>query len=177
VFLEPVARLLLIVHATVGFTALFSATHLAVYATLHASGRKRPAQLLRFGWIAPLAVGVQIFLGLILYPTYRVRVRGAHFDREGLQWVSSLFDFKEHAAALALPLVLTAALIGRRLVLSDRRHSSASGPGQEPGAFDDVVRIKTARSVAALSLSGATLIWAVALIGLYVTARHPVGTP
>ena len=33
------------------------------------------------------------------------------------------------------------------------------------------------RALAALSGCGAALVWAAALIGLYVTARHPVGTP
>jgi len=163
IFLEPLARTLLLVHAIVGFTTVFSCTHHAVYAWLSLRGPKRVPQLLRFGWIAPLAVGAQLLLGLVLYPTYRVRVRGAHFDHENLNWLSQLFDFKEHSAALALPLVLAAALIGRALA----KESSPDADAQK----------KIARAVAALSTTAAALVWAAALIGLYITARHPVGLP
>jgi len=162
-FLEPLARGVLIVHAVVGFTAVLSCTHHAVYAWLSVRGPKRAPQLLRFGWIAPLALTVQVLLGFLLYPTYRVRIRGAHFDHEGLLWLSQLFDFKEHAAALALVLVLGAALAGRTFA--------------RDGALEETARRKVARGLALLSTSGAVLVWAAALIGLYITARHPLGTP
>ena len=163
IFLEPAARGILILHATVGFTAVLSCTHHAVYSLLSIKGPKRAPQLLRFGWIAPLALTVQVLLGFILYPTYRVRVRGAHFDKEGLQWLSQLFDFKEHSAALALALMLGAALAGRAFA----RDSS----------LDEAARKSVARGIAALSITASALVWAAALIGLYITARHPVGTP
>jgi hypothetical protein len=162
-FLEPAARGLLILHATVGFTAVLSCTHHAVYSVLSVYGKKRAPQLLRFGWIAPLALSVQVLLGLVLYPTYRVRVRGAHFDREGLQWLSQLFDFKEHAAALAFALMLAAALSGRAFA--------------RDGSLDASARARVSRGVAALSCAASALVWCAALIGLYITARHPVGTP
>ena len=162
-FLEPAARTLLLLHAMVGFTALFSCTHHAVYALLSLRGPTRAPQMMRFGWIAPTALGVQILLGLLLYPTYRVRVRAEHFDRENLLALSQLFDFKEHSAALALPLCLAAALVGRALA-RDR-------------SLEAVQRTQVARGVAALSLTGAALVWSAALIGLYITMRHPVGMP
>jgi hypothetical protein len=168
IFLEAAARGLLVLHATVGFTAVLSCTHHAVYAFLSVRGPKRAPQLLRFGWIAPLALGVQVLLGLILYPTYRVRIRDAHFDKEGQQWLSQLFDFKEHSAALACALVLSAVIAGRIY---------ARDTGQaDPGAGEPRRR-QIASAIAALSISGSLLVWITALIGLYITARHPLGMP
>ena len=100
-----------------------------------------------------------MLLGLLLYPNYRVRVRSAHLDHEA-PLVVQLFDFKEHLAALALALVVGAALTGR---LTPPAEASLAG--------------KVAGATAALSITGAALVWAVALIGLYVTSIHPVGMP
>ncbi len=162
-FLEPAARTLLLLHATVGFTALFACTHHAVYAILTLRGPTRAPQLMRFGWIAPTALTMQLVLGLLVYPTYRVRVRAEHFDRENLLTLSQLFDFKEHAAALAFALCLAAAVVGRSFA---RDRSLAQGQ-----------RAQVVRGIAALSVTGAALVWSAALIGLYLTMRRPVGMP
>jgi hypothetical protein len=155
VVFEGSARALLIAHAIVGFAAVFSATHHAAASFLAARGRPVGAQLRRFGWLAPAAFVAQALFGLALYPAYRVRVR---FDlEERAPLVSELFELKEHFAALGLALVVAACFAGRAL------------PLRPPAA--------EARSVAALSTSGAALVWAAAVIGLYVTARHPVGMP
>ena len=156
---ESVARPLLLLHATLGFTAVGATTHHAVYSWLAARGQRRTAALLRFGWIAPLAVVSQVLLGLVLYPTYRVRVRALHFDHEA-PVVAQLFDFKEHLAALSLVLVLGAALVARLR------------PGEASPQAAQVTR-----ATAAVSIAAAALVWTVALIGLYVTAVRPVGMP
>ena len=155
--LESLARPLLLLHATLGFTAVGATTHLAVYSWLAARGQRRTAALRRFAWLAPLAVVSQVLVGLVLYPTYRVRVRALHLDREA-PVVVQLFDFKEHLAALAVVLVLGAALVARL-----RPDESMPGSGQ------------VAKATAALSITAAALVWTVALIGLYVTAVRPVG--
>ncbi len=78
----------------------------------------------------------------------------AHADLErSAPFVVQLFDFKEHLSALALALVLVAALAGRS--------STEASP-------------QARWSIAALSCIGAAFLWSAALIGLYVTARHPV---
>jgi hypothetical protein len=158
--LEAFARPLLLLHATLGFTAVGATTHHAVYSWLSARGQRRTAALLRFGWIAPTAVVSQVLLGLVLYPTYRVRVRALHFDHEA-PLVSQLFDFKEHLAALSVVLVLGAALVGRL-----REGDGSSPPAQQ-----------VAKATAALSITGAGLVWGAALLGLWVTAMRPVGMP
>ena len=152
VVFEGAARTLLILHAVLGFAAVFAASHHAAHAVLAALGKPQARALQRFGWIAPAAVVAQALCGLALYPVYRVRVRAADLERNA-PFVVQLFDFKEHLAALALALVIAAALAGR---------NSAEAPAQ--------VRWP----VAALSSTGAAFLWAAAIIGLYVTARHPV---
>jgi cytochrome bd-type quinol oxidase subunit 2 len=141
-------RALLVLHAVLGFAALFAATHHASHAVLAARGRPQTRALLRFSWIAPATVLAQAICGLAIYPAYRVRVRAADFDLHAPA-LAGLFDFKEHLAALALPLVVGAALAGRR-------EENARWP------------------LAALSCTGAAFLWAAAVIGLYVTARHPL---
>jgi hypothetical protein len=153
---EQGARALLLTHAILGFTAVFAATHHAVSAFLAARGRPVQAQLQRFGWMAPASVVAQALFGLALYPVYRVRVRFADLERSA-PFVVQLFDLKEHLSALALALVVAASFAGRAL--------RPDAPAAE------------SRSVAALSGCGAALVWAAAVIGLYVTARHPVGAP
>jgi hypothetical protein len=151
VIFERSARTLLLLHAVLGFTAVFAATHHAAHAVLSALGRPQLRALRRFGWIAPAAVISQALCGLALYPVYRVRVRAADLERSA-PLVVQLFDFKEHLAALALALVVAAALAGR----STGDDAQARWP------------------LAALSGTGAAFLWIAALIGLYVTARHPV---
>jgi hypothetical protein len=156
VLFEGSARALLVVHAILGFAAVFSTTHHAVSSVIAARGKPVGRQLQRFGWLAPATLLGQALFGLALYPAYRVRVRFAHLEQTAPR-VVELFELKEHVAALGLALVVAACFAGRAL------------PPRPPTA--------EARSVAALSTCGATLVWAAAVLGLYVTARHPVGLP
>ena len=141
-------RALLIAHAVFAFCALFASTHHAVHALLAARGRQQIAALRRFGWIAPLCLAAQTATGLLLYPAYRVDVRGAFLDRVAPH-VSQWFDFKEHLGALAIPLVLASAVMGRP------RERDDNGPRWP---------------LAAISSTGAAFLWAATLIGLYVAA-------
>jgi hypothetical protein len=152
VIFEGIVRPLLVVHAIIGFTAVFATTHLAAYSVLSALGRPNQRALHRFGFIAPSSLIVQLLLGLLLYPTYRVRVRAADFDHNA-PFFSQLFDFKEHLAALSVALVVAAALAARCKELPS----------------------KEARwSIAALACTGALFVWTAAVVGLCVTAKHPV---
>jgi hypothetical protein len=146
-----------LLHATLGFASVFAATHLAVYALLSLRGRGLSG-LRRFSWIAPSILAPQFALGLLLYPAYRVQVRAADFDRNAPR-VAQLFDLKEHFAALALALICAAAIVARAATRSE----------------GDLAALR--RSAAALSSAGALLLWTVALVGLYATARHPLGSP
>jgi hypothetical protein len=143
-------RTLLLTHAVLGFGALFAGTHHAAHALLSALGRPQARALRRFAWIAPAAVVAQAVCGLAIYPAYRVRVRAVDFDLYAPA-VAQLFDFKEHISALALALVIGASVAG--------------GTDERPEAR---------WPIAALSCTGAAFLWAAAIIGLYVTARHPL---
>lgn len=147
---ERSARALLVLHAVLGFAAVFAVTHHAAHAVLSAAGRAQVRELRRFGWIAPLTLLAQELCGLALYPVYRVRVRAADLERSAPALVQ-LFDLKEHLSALALALVVAAAVAGR---------AGQEPPGRWP--------------VAALSCAGAAFVWIAAVIGLFVTARHAV---
>jgi hypothetical protein len=147
-------RAVLVVHAIVGFTVVFSTTHHAAYSVLAALGKENARALRRFGWIAPLALIVQLALGFWLYPTYRVEVRMNDFDKNSPIF-TQLFDFKEHLAALSLALVLAAALAAR---ISEKEKEAK----------------QTRWPMAALSSTGALFVWIAAVIGLCITARHPV---
>jgi hypothetical protein len=142
-------RALLLAHAVLGFAAVFSGTHQAAHAVVSALGRPQRRALRRFAFIAPAAVIAQAACGLAIYPAYRVRVR-ADFDLHA-PMVAQLFELKEHFAALALALVIAA--------------SAAGGFDRRPEAR---------WPIAALSCVGAALLWTAAVIGLYVTARHPL---
>ena len=144
-------RALLILHGVLGFAAVMAATHHAAHTVLSALDRPQARALRRFGWIAPAAVIAQAACGLLLYPAYRIHVRAADLDHNAPA-VAQLFDLKEHLSALALALVIAAALAGR-----------AADPPRE------------ARwPIAALSCTAAAFLWFAAIVGLYVTARHPV---
>jgi hypothetical protein len=172
VVFESIARPLLLVHAVVGFTAVGTATHFAAYAVIGALRGGAAAQLRRFSTLAPAALAAQALLGFALYPTYRVRVRLGDLDRTAPA-VAQLFDLKEHLAALALALVAAAAVAAR----AGGRARAGAGTSA-PGALAAISAPAGLRTwaVAALSASGAALVWAAAIIGLYVTARHPVGS-
>ena len=172
VVFESIARPLLLVHAVVGFTAVGTATHFAAYAVIGALRGSAAAQLRRFSALAPAALAAQALLGFALYPTYRVRVRLGDLDRTAPA-VAQLFDLKEHLAALALALVAAAAVAAR----AGGRARAGAGTSA-PGALAAISAPAGLRTwaVAALSASGAALVWAAAIIGLYVTARRPVGS-
>jgi hypothetical protein len=154
VLLEAWSRPLLVVHAILGFGAAFAVAHHAAFAWQAARGGGATRQLRRFGWIAPAVLLLQGAVGLVLYPAYRVHVRFARLDVSA-PGVAQLFELKEHLAALSFALVVAAALAGRSI------------PAERGSR----------RAVAALSSAGALLVWTATLIGVYVTARHPVGLP
>jgi hypothetical protein len=142
-------RALLLAHAVLGFGAVFAGTHHAAHALVSAFGRPQTSALRRFGLIAPAAIVAQAIFGLAIYPEWRMRVRPDLDLRAPM--VSQLFELKEHFGALALAIVVAASAAGR---------------------FDRPPQARWA--IAALSCLGTLLLWTAAIIGLYVTVRHPL---
>ena len=113
-FLEPWARLLVVLHAAAAVVLIGSATHHAIitYGYLRGEARVRLGRI--YAAVACVAYAATFALGASAYPTYRYYVRGLYFDRYAV-WASNLFDIKENFAALGLPLALGALLLSRVL--------------------------------------------------------------
>lgn len=101
-FLEPWAKLLLLLHAVTAVVLAGSVGHLGYECFRVLRGPARRPWLLRVH--ARLGFGIyllQFLSGVLAYPTYRVRVRHEVFDPT-MPWASNLFDIKEMWAAFGL---------------------------------------------------------------------------
>lgn len=102
IFLEPLAKLLLLLHAILAIVLLGSVGHLGWECFYFLRGKARNVWLgtvhARVGFVLYAAVFVS---GLLAYPTYRVRVRHEVFDRT-MYWGSNLFDIKEMWGAFGM---------------------------------------------------------------------------
>jgi len=102
IFLEPIAKPLLILHAALAVALLGSVVHLGWESVYYLLGRPRSPRLAvihsRVGFVLYAS---QFLLGILIYPTYRVRVRHDVFDVR-MPWASNLFDTKEMFAAFGL---------------------------------------------------------------------------
>jgi len=161
VFLEGIARLLLIVHAISAGVLVASSTHHVVWCRGYLRGNfDRARGERRFALIAGCAFVITFVLGNLLYPTYKVRVRVEYFDTaamvaRGLPQVARLFDIKEHLMALGC-----AASVGL-LLLSRRAH-----PKDHPGALSLYL---------GLSLFACGSAWFGLLVGLFTASHRAVG--
>ena len=112
-FMEFAAKPLLILHALFAMALLGSTTHDAILCIGFLRGRFGRRKLERiYALIASCCYAATFLVGSILYPTYRVRVRAAYFDR-ALPWASNLFDVKENWAAIGLAASLGLLLLSR----------------------------------------------------------------
>jgi hypothetical protein len=120
-----VARALVAGHAVCALALLVAATQHARLA-VRAVGGRLDAGLARLYATATTALyGSTLVLGLLAYPTFRYQVRGLFLDRHA-PWASNLFDTKEIAAVLGLPVLAIA--FGLARVLDDSRTRSLAMP-------------------------------------------------
>jgi hypothetical protein len=119
--------------------------------------RRRFPQDRLFAAVAAAAYAVTFALGLVMYPSYKVHVRGEYFDRPtvGLAWVSRLFDIKE------MWMLVGVAIAGALVYLSRRAH-----PMDEPRA---------APLYYGLSVLLFVSVWGAALMGLLVASYRAIG--
>jgi TRAP-type C4-dicarboxylate transport system permease small subunit len=113
VFLQDWARPLLVLHALLGLAGLGVSTHLAVVAVQLFRGRALDRLMRIYARLLGALYGLAFAVGLLIYPHYRVHVRGWYLDRYE-PWASNLFDLKENLAALALPLGVGVMALGWR---------------------------------------------------------------
>lgn len=102
VFMYAARRVLLVLHAGGSIVLIGSSTHHALQMRNYIRGRfsatrleKTYAKVVSVAYIATFAIGA------VLYPTYRVHVRGLYLDRRA-PFFSGLFDVKEVYASLTL---------------------------------------------------------------------------
>ncbi len=98
----PLRRLLLVLHAGGSIVLIGSATHHALQMRHYLRGRFGREKLEKlYAKVVSVAYVVTFVLGAMLYPSYRVHVRGYQLDRDAPAF-SELFDVKETYASLAL---------------------------------------------------------------------------
>ncbi|MBZ0270945.1 hypothetical protein K8I61_02825 [bacterium] len=112
VFLEDLARPLVVIHAVCAFASAAVAVHLALWAT---NGMRRGKYTLRGGTYArilAIVFGATIVAGFLAYPTYRYFTRAIYLDRQE-PWAANLFDIKENLGLLLLPVVAMVVILQR----------------------------------------------------------------
>jgi hypothetical protein len=106
VFLYGARRALLVLHAAGSVVLIGAATHHALEMRHYLRGRFGRAAIEKtYAKVAGAAYAITFALGALLYPTYRVHVRGAYLDRHA-PFYAGLFDVKEVFASLALVVAL-----------------------------------------------------------------------
>lgn len=122
-FFQTLGPGLALFHAVSAMVLCGSSVHLAVWSYRALRGRKIPRASVRLhaGLTAVTYLLTGVF-GWMLYPRYRILVRGRFLDRCA-PWAANLFDFKENLATLLGPLVLGALLLA---------YSITAKPGVNP---------------------------------------------
>lgn len=155
VFLYGARRVLTVLHTAGSVVLLGAATHHLLLMRFYVRGRfERIALEKTYAKVTAVAYTVNFVLGALLYPTYRVHVRGYHLDRFAPRY-AGFFDVKETYAALAL---LLAAGLG---VLA-----YAWRPREEP---------HLAPVVAGMSLVVCAVVWFNSIVGVLVMSVRGIG--
>jgi hypothetical protein len=114
VFLEGFGLPLLVTHTLFASLLLFASMRQAILGVRWWRGQAVDVAAVRTWGRASLLGYLACFaLGLLLYPHFRVHVRGLVLDRVA-PWASNLFDMKEGFATLAFPLALGLFLASRK---------------------------------------------------------------
>jgi hypothetical protein len=151
IFLEPLARPLLLVHAIAAAVLVGATTHHLVWCRHYVYGRYGHARAeKRFATITAFTFVLTFVVGNLLYPTYKVRVRAEYFDNPPaiaeevklraaqheavgvaprpmpnvvatLSPVARLFDIKEHWVALGCAASVILWILSRKLHPKDDR--------------------------------------------------------
>lgn len=155
VFLFGARRLLLLLHAAGAIVLVGAATHHALSMRRYLAGRfERVAQEKRWAKVVSASYVITFALGALLYPSYRVHVRGALLDREAPFW-SGVFDVKEVYASLTLTVALGLGALAFTLRPAEER--------------------ALARVYAVMSLVVCAVVWLDVIAGLLVTSVRGLG--
>lgn len=155
VFLYGARRVLIVLHTAAAVVLLGSATHHALLMRHYLRGRFNHSALeKKYARVLAVAYAATFAIGALLYPTYRVHVRGYFLDRMAPVY-ARLFDVKETWASLALFVALGLGAL-----------SFAWRPREEPWI---------APIVAVMSFVVCAVVWLDAVIGILVTSVRGVG--
>lgn len=182
IFLEPLARPLLLVHALAAAVLVGATTHHLVWCRGYLRGHFGRARAeRRFAAVAATAFVLTFVLGNLLYPTYKVRVRAEYFDNPPavaaelalraaqrpaaaqpppvatLSPIAHWFDIKEHWVALGCAASVILWLMSRLV-----------HPKEHQGALPLYL---------GLSLVQCGTAWFGALVGLITASYRSVGGP
>lgn len=104
VFLEDFYEILLIAHLFATFVLVGSMTHnlLIVFNYLRGKFSRQKLEWL-YVKVSLWAYIVVYVIGALIYPAFRVYIRGSYFDPQ-IPWATGLFEVKEHWAAVGLAL-------------------------------------------------------------------------
>jgi hypothetical protein len=106
VFLEVISKWLLFVHLVGTGVLLGGMTHDLVLIVGYWRGKFRKKKLGRlYVKVSFWAYVTVFFVGALVYPTFRVRVRHEYFDK-CVPWATGLFEVREHWAAIGLALFI-----------------------------------------------------------------------
>ncbi len=155
-FLESVARPLLIVHVIAAAVFCGVMTHECLCLVAHLRGRLVLYALEKtYSAVAFWACLVTWISGALVYVTFRVRVRAEIWDKSPeTKVLSALFEVKESGATILLAIVTVLYFLSRRIDLQDARGSG--------------------KVYVVLGLYGFALVWALVLPGLYLVIREGV---
>lgn len=150
-----VRRLLFLLHGGASIVLIGAATHHALQMRHYLRGRFERAALERtYARVVAVAYVVTFTLGAMLYPSYRVHVRGLYLDRYAPGY-AALFDVKETYASLAL---IVAVALGALSGTAWRREAPA------------LVRV-----YAVMSLIVCAVVWFDVIAGLLVISVRGLG--
>jgi hypothetical protein len=146
---------LLVLHTAASIVLLGASTHhVLVSRHLLGAGPARMPLVRTYAKVIAVTYPLTLLLGALLYPAYRVHVRGFYLDRYAPE-ISALFDVKEIYAALTMVIAIGLGFVAVRF---DAREDRALAPAY----------------VAAGALV-ALVVWLDAIAGVIVVAARGVG--
>ncbi|MEO7331263.1 MAG: hypothetical protein ABI193_21990 [Minicystis sp.] len=155
VFLFASRRLLLVLHGAGSIVLTGAATHHLLSMRHYLRGHfTRAKQEKTWARVVALSYAVTFALGALLYPSYRVHVRGYYLDRYAPGY-AGLFDVKEVYASLALVVAL--------------------GLGLLSYAFDPARDKALVRVYAAMSAIVCAVVWLDVIAGMLVLSVRGLG--
>jgi hypothetical protein len=147
-FLAELARAVVVLHAIAAMVLVGAATHHAIVAVGYLRGGYRVRLARVYAATVAVAWLVTFALGLVAYPTFRYEVRALVLDRDA-PWATSLFELKEHLAAVGVPLALGVFAVSRVL---------------DPKSDRAIARVYVAMTIVA-----AAILWFDTISGLVIT--------